>query len=399
MDDTDLRPAIGHGTRPDEARDWPGAAGGPRYGDAGYGLPDGGLPRHALAGGETMRFGPPGEEAANHTLVVSPGTILPGFDDPDDDRGGHRRRSPRRERYRGDGEPLLQRLLFSRRLIYLLGALAAILGGVLLAWYLSSGQYTTVPQVTGWTQALARTELKGLGLTVREGPGRHSDTVAAGHIVATDPRAGSRIPSGGTIRLFLSLGPVTVQVPPVSGQPVQQAIAQLRQAGLQVTQPVTTTPSATIPAGTVISTNPPGGTQWPKNKPVTVTVSGGAPLPNFSGAPLAAAQAAAQQGGYQINPVTDTKSTQPSGTITGQSPAAGTAITPGEVVTVNVSAGPAEVAVPDVLGQKVDDARQTLQQAGFQVQVSGGFGNRVTGFSPTGQAPAGSTITLIVGLF
>jgi serine/threonine-protein kinase len=382
LDDTDLRPAIGHGSRPAEGRDWAGAAGG--------------LPRHAMPGDGTVRFGAPGEDAANHTLVVSPGTILPGFDDPDYGDGG--RRGPRRERYRRDGEPLLQRLLFSRRLIYVLGALAVVLGAALLAWYLSSGQYTTVPQVTGWSQALARTELKGLGLTVREGPRRHSDTVAAGHIVATDPRAGSRIPNGGTIRLFLSLGPVKVGVPSVSGLPVQQAIAQLQQAGLRVARPVTTTPSDTIPAGTVISTNPPAGTQWPRDKPVTVTVSGGLPLPNFSGAPLAAAQAAAQQGGYQINPVTDTKSTQPAGTITGQSPAAGTAITPGEVVTVNVSAGPPEVAIPDVQGMKVDQARQVLQQAGFQVQVTGGFGNRVMSFTPTGQAPAGSTITLIVGL-
>ena len=157
------------------------------------------------------------------------------------------------------------------------------------------------------------------------------------------------------------------------------------------------TPSGTIPAGTVISTSPAGGTLTPKDQPVTVTVSSGAPLPNFVGAQIAAAQAAAEQGGYQLNQVTDAKSSQPQGIITGQSPAAGSPVTQGEVVTVNVSAGPPETSVPDVQGETVGQATTTLEQAGFQVQVTQGFGNRVSGYSPTGQAPAGSTITLIVG--
>jgi len=313
-----------------------------------------------------MRFGVPEEDAANHTMVVSPGAIVPGFDDPDYDDGRYRRRG-RRAGGRGDGEPLLQRLLFSRRLIYVLGALAAVLAAVLLGWYLTSGQYTTVPRVTGWSQGLARKELKGLGLTVHVGAPRHSD-LAAGLIVATDPRHGAKVKAHATVTLFLSLGPVKVAVPDVSGQPVQQAISVLKGAGLRVATPVPT-PSDTIAAGVVVSTNPPAGTLTPKDRPVTVMVSAGPPLPNFVGAQFAEAQAAAQQGGFQLNQVADTKSNQPQGTITGQSPAAGTPITSGEVVTVNVSNGPPQVSVPDVQGMSVDHATSVLQQAGFQVQV------------------------------
>ncbi|HMH94574.1 MAG TPA: PASTA domain-containing protein [Streptosporangiaceae bacterium] len=366
LEDTDLRPAIG-------------------YGDSGYGDSNG-----------TMRFGRPEEEAANHTMVVSPGTIVPGFDDPDYD-DGYRRRGSRRGWRRGDGEPLLQQLLFSRRLIYVLGALAAVLAAVLLGWYLTSGQQMTVPQVTGFSQGLARKELTSLGLTVRVGAPRHSDDIAAGLVVATDPRHGATIASHGTVTLHLSLGPVKVKVPSVAGEPVAQAISTLKGAGLKVAAPVQT-PSDTIPAGVVVSTDPPGGALAPKNRPVTVMVSAGPPLPNFVGAQFSAAQVAAQQGGYQLNQVPDTSNTQPQGTITGQSPAAGTPITAGEVVTVNVSNGPPLVAVPDVTGMKVDHATSVLQAAGFQVQVEQGFGDRVTGYSPTGQAPGGSTISLIVGL-
>jgi eukaryotic-like serine/threonine-protein kinase len=177
---------------------------------------------------------------------------------------------------------------------------------------------------------------------------------------------------------------------------VAQAVSTLKGAGLKVAPPVQT-PSDTIPAGVVVSTSPAGGTLAPKNQPVTVTVSAGPPLPNFVGAPVSGAQIEAQQGGYQLNQVPDTKSTQPQGTITGQSPAAGTPITSGEVVTVNVSAGPPQVAIPDVTGMSVDQATSILQGAGFQVQVVQGFGNKVSSYDPTGQAPAGSTISLIVG--
>jgi eukaryotic-like serine/threonine-protein kinase len=182
----------------------------------------------------------------------------------------------------------------------------------------------------------------------------------------------------------------------VSGQPVQQAITALKGDGLRIGATVKTS-SETIPVGDVVSTSPPAGTLTPKDRPVTVMVSAGPPLPNFVGTQFAAAQAVAQAGGYQLNQVADAKSTQPQGTITGQSPAAGSAVTPGQVITVNVSNGPPQVPVPDVQGMTVDQATSALQQAGFQVQVVQGFGNKVSAYSPTGQAPAGSTISLIVG--
>ena len=395
LEDTDLRPAIGHGLVP--------AYGDPGYGTAafaegGYGDDDSYGPSAGGVAGPasgTMRFEVPAEGAANHTMVVSPGVIVPGFDDDGYDDGRYRRRE-RRPR-RGDREPLLQGLLFSRRIIWILGAVAVILASVLVAWYVSAGRYTSVPQVTGFPQALARTELTGLGLHVRVGHARNSNTVAAGHVVATSPAAGSKVKNHGTITLFPSLGPVKVTVPQVTGQAEAAAVSELKAAGLKVA-PLVLTPSETIPAGTVISTSPPGLSLAPKDQPVTVTVSSGPPLPSFVGQQFGSAQVQAAAGGYQLNQVPDTKSSQPAGTITGQSPAAGSPVTPGEVVTVNVSAGPPETSVPDVQGMPVGQATAALQQAGFQVQVEQGFGNRVTSYSPTGQAPAGSTIQLVVGL-
>ena len=65
---------------------------------------------------------------------------------------------------------------------------------------------------------------------------------------------------------------------------------------------------------------------------------------------------------------------------------------------VRVSAGPQLVGVPDPIGMSVEQATQVLQAAGFQVNVHryGPF-DKVFDFSPVGQAPRGSTITLDTG--
>ena len=71
---------------------------------------------------------------------------------------------------------------------------------------------------------------------------------------------------------------------------------------------------------------------------------------------------------------------------------------PGEAITVDVSTGPQQVNVPNPTGMSVEQATQQLQAAGFQVQVNRyGFLDKVFDFSPVGQAPRGSTITLDVG--
>jgi eukaryotic-like serine/threonine-protein kinase len=71
---------------------------------------------------------------------------------------------------------------------------------------------------------------------------------------------------------------------------------------------------------------------------------------------------------------------------------------PGQTVVVQVSTGPQLVAVPDPIGMSVQDATRLLENAGFQVKVNRfSFFNKVFNFSPVGEAPRGSTITLDVG--
>jgi beta-lactam-binding protein with PASTA domain/serine/threonine protein kinase len=337
---------------------------------------------------------------ANHTLVVPAGG--PGYDGlpyggvPYSEGDGPAYPPRRGGRFRG-GEPVLQRWLFSRRFVYLsLGIAAAVIIG-LVAWWVTDGQFVTVPQVTGMAIGTARSELQNLGFTVKVGQGVHSNTVAKGDVAATDPGTGASTKRGTTVTIIESTGPVMLGVPQVTGLTEAAAQAELRKAGLTPGS-VTTAASDTIPVGVVISTNPVAGTSWPQAKPVGITVSAGPPLPNFVGQQFAAAQTEAQTGGYQLQQQTVSNSAA-QGTIVGQSPGAGSPITKGEVVTVQVSNGPPEVNIPNVQGLSVHDATQELEQAGFQVSLSRGpfGGNTVASYSPTGQAPKGSTITIMTG--
>jgi eukaryotic-like serine/threonine-protein kinase len=285
-----------------------------------------------------------------------------------------------------------------RRRIVLWVALAAVVlaaagvGG----WWFTMDQ-AKVPSVAGLTESAAVSELRGDGFTVRQATAINDNTVKAGSIVRTEPAIGSRVRKHSTVTLVPSAGPKTIKVPDISGQQLADAEAALRRVGLTV-GPVHKVASSSADAGIVVSTTPAAGLSWPQPKPVTIQVSAGPPLPDFVGQNEQAIQQWASQNDIQLNVKQASDSDQPQGTITQQSPAANTPITQNEAVTITVSTGPPVVSIPDVDGQNINDARSALHQLGFKVTIKkfGPF-NKVFNYSPTGQAPKGSTITLYSG--
>jgi eukaryotic-like serine/threonine-protein kinase len=367
----------------------------PTPADAGYGSASTYSPMPGSGYGQTTG----GLGAPDHTLVVPADALgydgLPygGVPYPDGDGPAYPPRRGRGARWRD--EPVLQRWLFSRRFVYLSLTVAVVVIVGLFAWWITDGQYVTVPQLGGMAASTATAELQNLGFTVKIGPSEHSNSVGKGDVVQTVPAIGTSARRGATVTLIESTGPVMITVPQVTGLTQDAAEAELRKAGL-TPGPVTKAASSTIGAGVVISTNPVVGTSWPQTKPVALTVSAGQPLPNLVGQQFSAAQGIAQSGGFQLNQQA-VASSQPPGTITGQSPAPGTPISNGEVVTVQVSSGPPQVAIPNVVGMSVGAATAELQSAGFAVSVAnhGIFGGgEVASESPTGQAPKGTTITI-----
>jgi serine/threonine-protein kinase len=88
--------------------------------------------------------------------------------------------------------------------------------------------------------------------------GRRNDPrVAADRIVAQEPAAGSRLKSQRTLRVWVSLGPRRLTVPPVEGESVRTGRLSLEQADVPVGR-VVEVPDGTE-EGTVLMQNPPAG--------------------------------------------------------------------------------------------------------------------------------------------
>jgi serine/threonine-protein kinase len=131
--------------------------------------------------------------------------------------------------------------------------------------------------------------------------------------------------------------------------------------------------------------------------PVTASV------PSVVGLSLQEAISRLNNAGFHANPAYQ-DSTAPANQVISQSPAPGTSATKGSSVTVNVSNGPPQVTVPDVVGYTSQQAVQALEAAGFQVvqqpvSTDASQENIVQSQNPAGgsQAAKGSTVTITVG--
>jgi serine/threonine-protein kinase len=101
----------------------------------------------------------------------------------------------------------------------------------------------------------------------------------------------------------------------------------------------------------------------------------------------------------------DVDSDLPAGTVTDQSPSAGSESSRGSTVTLEVSRGPSTVAVPDVTTQDVSIAQTVLENAGFRTRVefqdtdNPDLDGIVMSQDPVGgsQAELDSVVTLFVG--
>ena len=122
-----------------------------------------------------------------------------------------------------------------------------------------------VPDVTGKSAAEAQSILTAAGLQVTALP-QASDTVPGFQAIGTDPPAGTHVPNGTAVRLFVSSGPSAVDVPLVIGQTQGAATNALVSAGFNVV--VNPKPGG---GGVVVNQSPAGG-KLPRGGTVTITM-------------------------------------------------------------------------------------------------------------------------------
>ncbi|MGK5532291.1 Stk1 family PASTA domain-containing Ser/Thr kinase [Streptomyces sp. URMC 129] len=287
-----------------------------------------------------------------------------------------------------------------RRLVPLVVAVLVLLLGGAGVWYINSGQFLHTPGVYDLPRAEAERVLRDAGLAVRVEED-FSGTVEPGHVISTDPERGERVRKNATVTITVSLGPEMTEVPNVRGLPLEEARRELTDAGL--------TPgeedwrySTEVPRGSVIETDPPAGEERRPNQAVDLAVSKGreVTVPDVSGLGEAAATRALQALGLEVEVESErVHSEEDAGTVAEQSPRAGESTGEGDTVHLTLSKGPEMIVVPDVRGMREDEAREVLEEAGFEVDVNRLFftGEVFNQSVHSGDsAPRGSTITIWV---
>ena len=198
---------------------------------------------------------------------------------------------------------------------------------------------------------------------------------------AADPRARRRPPWWAWLLAALALAaivlgivlltrPADVTVPRVVGQDVATATTELRSAGFETTVDRVTSGR---PAGRVLAQDPAGGEQAKDGSTVALTVSSGpgqVAVPPVDGLGEQRAIATLTDKGLVVDRVVrQADDAVPERRVIKTSPAAGTTVDRGSDVTLYVSSGPEQVAVPDVVGLTQREAQRTLGNAGFEVTV------------------------------
>jgi serine/threonine-protein kinase len=139
-----------------------------------------------------------------------------------------------------------------------------------------SAEVITLPNWVGDPIVAVRAEADRLGLRLDERP-EFSEDVPEGEVVSTDPEPFSQVREGDRIRVFVSSGEETVDVPILVGQTRLEASATLTAAGLGLGA-VTQEPSDR-PEGTVIRSTPAAGTTVEAGSQVDIVLSAG-PTPS-----------------------------------------------------------------------------------------------------------------------
>ncbi|MGL4175718.1 MAG: Stk1 family PASTA domain-containing Ser/Thr kinase, partial [Dermatophilaceae bacterium] len=263
-----------------------------------------------------------------------------------------------------------------RRRLWAAVAASAALAAV-TAWFfiLGPGAAATVPAVAGLTRAAAIDDVRSahLNATVVED---FSEDAAAGQVLRVQPGPGTTVRRGSDVELIVSKGPERYTVPDLVGTSLAEARTRLGQNNLAVGK-VTERFDDDIADGQVISADPAVGASLRRDTAVGLVVSKGRqPLdvPDFTGKPAQEARQALQKLGLKVRAdALQNDDTVPKGSVISQNPRDGT-LFKGDTVTLVVSKGPVLVAVPNVIGQQVGDARRVLEQAGFQVKVEEAFG-------------------------
>lgn len=239
-------------------------------------------------------------------------------------------------------EPRRSRAGLWAGLLLLLAAL--VIGGLVVVPELLADDtpaQVSVPTVQRLTVEQARIELEKAGLELGEQDKGFSTSIRRGRIIYQEERPGDLVDTGTAVDVTVSAGSDSVAIPlNITEMTLAEATAELERLRLNVNPEPDD--QSTERKNQVTSTDPGPGVEVEAGSDVTVFYSTGlVSVPSVIGFRQPRAEAALRREGFE--PVaSDTVSDQPEGTVTSQSPVAGSKQERGTTVVFEVSLGPAE---------------------------------------------------------
>jgi len=208
--------------------------------------------------------------------------------------------------------------------------------GSIVVLHVSTGKpKATVPGVVGKSSTDAVAALVGAGL--KANPQNVPSDEPAGTVVAQDPRAGTVIVQGSTVRINVSTGPKQVFLPSVVGLQYDQASAQLQAAGFAVRR---TDVDSAQPADQVVDQSPVGNQQVADHSAVVLKVSKGpttATVPDVINLDSTTAQTTLTEANFKVKTVfSDTSDPTQDNHVISQDPPGNTQAKPNSKVTITV---------------------------------------------------------------
>jgi len=224
----------------------------------------------------------------------------------------------------------------------ILAITAAIIGALLIGRFLLGDGTTTrvtVPNLDGLTVEQAEASLSAfdlrLGAITPEVSERPNGTV-----IAQQPSAGESLEQGQAVNITISAGLEQAVVPQLVALPSIEAVRiALADAGLELG--AIRERDSNQPAGYVLAQDPPEGTLVEIGTAIDIEVSSGlSPVPRVVGLTEAQARSDLAQAGFEVQVVEQQTDTASPGTVLAQSPAQGSELTRGSLVTITVATAP-----------------------------------------------------------
>ncbi len=164
--------------------------------------------------------------------------------------------------------------------------------------------------------------------------------------------------------------PTLVEIPDLTGSEQAQALNDLQSLGFIVG--IENAADSSVPAGFVITTQPPANTITNPDTLVTIIVSVGPeafPIPYVVDLEVARGVYVINESGFQVGQQLEINDDNiPRGFIISQNPIAGTKMSPDSTVDLVISAGPSLIEISDLSRKSIVDAIQILETLGFEYE-------------------------------